>query len=122
MHSLSTSLPPCPCPSVYSKKAPVFKKTIFFSICYFGHVDTSLLETTLFSIKITSSSHTYLLIIMTLLLWNLFLLIWHRNRMFMIANVLTSCTLRVFCGILFFCPLGNFSMVEIFHWLLTYHY
>ena len=40
----------------------------------------------------------------------------------MIANVLTSCTLRVFCGILFFCPLGNFSMVEIFHWLLTYHY
>lgn len=39
----------------------------------------------------------------------------------MIANVLTSRTLRVFCGI-FFCPLGNFSMVEISHWLLTYHY
>lgn len=45
------------------------------------------------------------------------LLIWPRNEIFLIANVLTSCDLEV----AFLFLLGNFCMPEISHWLLTFH-
>lgn len=71
-----------------------------FSTCYFGHVDTSLLRTTLFSIKITSYI-TYIFVdyygAIALEPFFFFLPIWHRNRIFVITNVLTSSTLRIFC-------------------------